>query len=81
MFVSMLVVFVAMVVVDFMWARYLVTATAGKAMQSALWSIGIVLSNGLVVIEYTTSHWMILAAAVGSFVGTYVSVRFKKVEP
>lgn len=80
MFVSMLVVFVAMVVVDFMWARYLVTATAGKAMQSALWSIGIVLSNGLVVIEYTTSHWMILAAAVGSFVGTYVSVKYKKSE-
>ena len=77
---TMLIVFVAMIVVDFMWARYLVTATAGKAMQSALWSVGIILSNALVVIEYTASHWMILAAAAGSFVGTYVSVKYKKKE-
>lgn len=75
-----LIVFAAMVVVDFMWARYLITATAGKAMQSSLWAVGIILANSLVVIEYTTSHWMILAAAAGSFVGTYVSIKLKKKE-
>jgi hypothetical protein len=71
-----LAVFVAMTVLDFVWARYNMATTSNKAMLSALYSVTIVLLGAFSVISYTDNHVMLLPAAAGAFCGTYLAVRF-----
>ncbi len=75
---NFLIVFVAMTIVDYFYGKYTITAAQRKAGQAAFWAVGIVLANSVVVIEYTGDHRLIFAAAAGSALGTYYSIKTKK---
>ena len=72
-----LLVFVAMMASDFCWARYIVSAAGGRRLVAATWSAAIMLIGSITVIEYTSSHWMILPATAGAFTGTLIAVKRK----
>ena len=78
MWLNFAIVFVAMTVVDFLYGRYTIAASDRKAVAASVWGTGIVFANSVVVIEYINNHWMILAAALGSAFGTYISIKTKK---
>jgi hypothetical protein len=78
MWLNALIVFVAMTVVDFFYGRYTIAAAERKAISASIWGTGIIFANSVVVIEYVNNHWLILAAAVGSALGTYISIKTKK---
>lgn len=75
MLLSYLLVFVAMVVSDFIWAQCVIATTNELPMKAALTSFSMILINSAVVLIYVNNHWTILAAGAGGFVGTYMSVQ------
>jgi hypothetical protein len=71
-------VFVCAILVDVLWTLYIQSVNDKKAFFAALWSGMIFLAGGVNVIAYTKQPILLLAAALGGFVGTYITVRFKK---
>jgi hypothetical protein len=68
-------VFVAMTVADYLWSAYIIATTKLLPMQAALWSAGIALVNGAVVVVYVNKPILILIAGAGAFMGTFVSIK------
>jgi hypothetical protein len=75
MLLQCLFVFVATLALDFLWARYILAITKRAPVVAALWSAGIIAISSTTTIVYVSNHWTILAAIVGAFIGTYLSVR------
>jgi hypothetical protein len=67
-------VFVALCVLDFVWARYNVATTSKQPVKAGVYSVLIILLGAFSVISYTDDHRMLLPAAAGAFVGTYFAV-------
>ncbi|MFA6407745.1 MAG: hypothetical protein WCV80_03515 [Candidatus Paceibacterota bacterium] len=70
-----LLVFGATVISDMLWAFYIRRTNDRKALSAALFSAVIVLSGGLIVVAYVENNWYLLPAAMGAFVGTFISIH------
>lgn len=66
-------VFVVYLAIDFVWARYTKHVMAKNAMTAGFLSAAIIFLNGLGTISFTSDHWMLIPAALGAFVGTWVA--------
>lgn len=67
----------SMAAVDWAWARYAMALADRRAVASSLWAVAILLPSGWAIMSYVHDPMMLVPAAVGAFVGTYVSVKFK----
>jgi|GEM_PF-1014745 len=69
-------VFLATVLSDTLWAMYIRRTNLGKALSASSLSAVIVLTAGVVAIEYVNNNWYLIPAALGAFVGTYITIKF-----
>jgi hypothetical protein len=67
-----------MILVDACWAKYTLAMQRKDAMLSGLWSVGIMLCGALVTVNYVGDKTLIVAAAIGAFIGTYFAVKHSK---
>lgn len=73
-----LTVFLLMVALDFVWARYTL-AIQRRAHVCAAATAGVIfLLNGVVTVAYVGDYWVLLPAIAGAVVGTYIGSRFVK---
>jgi hypothetical protein len=70
-----LYVFGAMLLTDYLWARYIKHTAKGEAVQSALHAMALLLCTALVTIAYVHDPRLIVPAVLGAGVGTYMGVR------
>jgi hypothetical protein len=73
-----ILVFIATLLVDVAWTRYIAEAAAKKALPAASWSAAIVAFGAFNVVAYQTDRMLIIPAILGAFVGTYVAVWKEK---
>lgn len=73
-----LIVFVAMMVTDFVWTDWAKSVADKKPIRAGIMSIGTVLCGAFVVTAYVHDPKYIISAALGAFLGTYLSVRYRK---
>jgi hypothetical protein len=71
-------VFLATMCIDALYALYTIRLTERKALQSATFGTMIHLFTAFTVISYTKNYWYILPLLAGSFLGTYITVKFSK---
>jgi hypothetical protein len=71
-------VFLATMCIDALYALYTIRLTERRAIQSALFGTFIHLFTAFTVISYTKNSLYIIPLLMGSFVGTYLVVRFLK---
>jgi hypothetical protein len=76
--IKFIVVLVAMAVTDVCWAYYFIKVGERRAVQAGLWAILLFFAGAVVTTNYVGDHTMMIAAAIGSFVGTYITVKYKK---
>lgn len=76
--IQFLVVFLAMAITDVFWTMYLMAVEERKSTKSGVWAMMLYISGAFVVTSYVNNPWMIAAAAVGSFTGTYFTIEYKK---
>jgi hypothetical protein len=60
------------------WAYYFIKVEERNAPQAGMWAVLLFFSGAAVTTNYIGDHTMLVAAAIGSFVGTYFTVKFKK---
>lgn len=73
-----LLVMVLMILVDACWAKYTLAMQKHHPMASGLWSVGIMMCGALVTVNYVGDKTLIIAAAIGAFIGTYFTVRHSR---
>lgn len=69
-------VFIAMFFTDVLFAMYVRRTSQGKALQAASFGALIFVFAGFVVVGYVSNLWLLIPAALGSFVGTYTVVTY-----
>lgn len=77
MIIKIILVFFSYVVIDFLWSIYIKTVADHKMFKASVYSALIMLCGGFSVIEYVNNHWLLIPAAIGCFVGTYISKFIK----
>jgi drug/metabolite transporter (DMT)-like permease len=70
-----LVVFVAMAITDALWAIYIRRTNEGRAIAAGVLAALLLALGGVVVVYYTKNPWLLLVAALGAFVGTFLTVK------
>ncbi len=75
MLLKILFMFAAAFALDFVWARHTIACANRKALQASSLSVLLLLIGAGEAILYVGDHWMLVPAAAGAFLGTYVSVR------
>jgi len=71
-------VMVAMIMVDFCWAKYFIYVAKHKPFLSALWGSVIILFGAFTTINYVEDRTLLIAAFLGGFIGTYTAVLIEK---
>ena len=69
---------IAMAITDVCWAYYFIKVGERKAVQAGLWAVMLFFAGAVVTTNYVGDHTMMIAAAIGSFIGTWITVRYKK---
>lgn len=68
-------VFLAVVLLDFVWARYTITLAARKN-EALIWAPAIYALGSYVIIQYTDDHFMLIPAVFGAVAGTWLGMKF-----
>lgn len=71
-------VFLAMAITDICWTFYLISVEERKSVIAGLWAMALFICGAFVVSSYVGNKWLILAAALGSFAGTFATIEYKK---
>lgn len=71
-------VFLATLVTDSLWALYLMRVADKKPLLAASYGTLIHMLTAFTVISYTENYLYIIPLLLGSFVGTYLTVKFLK---
>jgi presenilin-like A22 family membrane protease len=74
--IDWLLMFCAMVVVDFIYAHYTKAASAHRALSAANWAASMPYVNGLVVLLYVNDPWLLIPCSAGAWMGTWLSMRW-----
>lgn len=78
---SYVLVFLLMVALDFMWAMYTQHVVSGTPISAAFASVGIVIFSAILTLFYVTNPLLILPAALGAYVGTFVQMEMRRERP
>ena len=63
---------------DICWALYFMKVSERKAMQAGIWAVLIYLFGAVSIYSFVEDKSLIIAALIGSFLGTYASVEYKR---
>jgi hypothetical protein len=73
-----LLVFIAMVALDFCYGEYTKACAERRVVPASNWAVALYLCGVFVAINVIDNNWMCIPAAFGSWLGTYVSIRHGK---
>jgi hypothetical protein len=73
-----IITFFALFFTDIFYVYYLKSVQDGKILRASCWSVVVFLIACVAVINYTTDHWLLVPAAFGAFLGTYVGMIIRK---
>jgi hypothetical protein len=58
------------------WTRYIQSTAEGRAIEASIFSALIIVGGGYTTVNIVQSHWYMIPAAVGAFIGTYFVVKY-----
>lgn len=76
--IATVTVFLSVFLLDFVWAKYTYAMTEKRALGAGTYSAAIIVLSGTAAVGYVHNPWMLIPAALGAFVGTFVAVKVKK---
>jgi len=78
MLVRALLVFVCAVVLDALWALYIRRSAQGQALQASTYATVLLGLGAFNTLSFLDNRWMLIPAAAGAFLGTYVTVVWER---
>ena len=73
-----LIVMISMILADICWAYYFIKIEERKSISAGIWASLIYIFGAYTVTSYINDKSLIIAAIIGSFVGTSLTVEYKK---
>ena len=74
--ITFITVFLSSLILDILWAFCIRRISTGKAFQAASFSFFITFVSGFITLEFVGNRWYLIPAAIGAFVGNYLTVKF-----
>ena len=71
-------VLTAMFLADICWAYYFIKIDERRSVAAGVWAVLIYMFGAFTVTSYMQDRTLILAAMIGSFLGTYLTIEYKK---
>ncbi len=78
MVIKFILVMISLIIVDILWAVYIVYSSKKQAIKAAFASSGIMLLGMYSTVSYIHDIRLGAAAIIGAFIGTYISLKFLK---
>jgi hypothetical protein len=75
---SFIGVFFAIAIADVCWTYYFIKIEERKSVSAGFWGAGVYICGAFAVIHYTNDKTLIIPAILGSFIGTWATVEYKK---
>lgn len=72
-----LTVFLALALTDFFWALCVRKTRDNAAWGAALWAVPLFLGQAVGVISYVQDWTLLIPGALGTFLGTFLGVRWR----
>lgn len=69
-----LLTFLAMFATDILYTLWVRRAAEGSALSAAGFAATLLLTNGFVTIQFVKNNWHLVAAALGAFLGTWITI-------
>jgi len=69
-----ILVFFAMAITDAVWARWMNAVANHNALEASFWTTGTILLGAFVVVSYVEDKRLVIPAALGGAIGTYISM-------
>jgi hypothetical protein len=73
-----ILVFIAMALADVCWTYYFIKIEERKSVAAGIWGSAIYICGVFGVLSYTEDRTLIIPAVLGAFVGTYLTIEYKK---
>lgn len=70
-----LLVFIALFVLDFVWARYTIAIQRKAALAASHYAAMIIALAGFAQISYTGNPWLLIPATLGAAAGTWSAMK------
>ena len=75
---TLFLVFIATIVVDWLWALYIIYTSKKQALKAAIFATLLTCLGSFITLSYIHDRRAIIAAALGAFIGTFLSIKFNK---
>ena len=62
---------------DVCWVKYFHGVEDGNPLKAGLWAVGLIVLGALSIEGYVSDSSLIIAAGIGAFIGTYITVAHK----
>ena len=69
-------VMISVAIADICWVHYFIKVEERKAVIAGWWSVGIIGLGAISVEGYVHDPTLIIAAMIGAFIGTYITIKF-----
>jgi hypothetical protein len=76
--IKFLGVMIAMAITDVCWAYYFIKVDERRSLGASLWAVALFVCGATVTTNYVADKSLLIAAALGSFIGTYITIEHKK---
>lgn len=73
--IQCILVFLALIAVDFCWTFYIAKVAEKKAIAAACWSAMIMVCGAFATISYLENKWLLIPAILGAWVGTFLAIK------
>lgn len=77
-FISWVLVFFAMFFADICWVAYFISIEERKSAYAGMWGGIIYIFGAFTITSYISDRTLLIPAIIGSFIGTYVVVEYKR---
>jgi hypothetical protein len=74
--IKFILVIAFMTLTDIAWAFYVIKVDNRQAVKAGVWSMMIMLFGALTTTNYIDDKTLIIAAMIGCFIGTYITVKY-----
>ena len=64
----------AVVISDFIWAKYMFAISTSDALGAASWAVCVIALGAYLVVSYVEDKRLVLPACIGAFIGTYLGL-------
>ena len=76
--IKFILVMISMILADIAWTYYFIKVEERKSISAGVWASLILCFGAFTTINYVHDTRLFFAAVLGSFIGTYAAVEYKK---